>query len=157
MKEIDAIIIHCSATQEGENFTAKDVDRWHRERGFKSIGYNYVILLDGIIERGRVDNIPGAHCPGYNDHSIGVCYIGGLDKNGRSKDTRTPAQKKALNHLIQELCNRYPIIEVLGHRDTSPDLNGNGIIEKWEWIKECPCFDVRDEFETFLKPIIIKS
>ncbi len=90
----------------------------------------------------------GAHCKnGWNSHSIGICYIGGLDATGRPADTRTRAQKAALHKLVQEIMDRYPTItKVIGHRDTSPDLNGDGKITPNEWIKECPCFDVRAEF-----------
>lgn len=156
MKTIDAIIIHCSATRAGQDLRAKDIDRMHRARGFNQIGYNYVVDLDGTIESGRPLTISGAHCLGYNDHSVGICYIGGLDGNGQPTDTRTDQQKAAIRELVATICKDYPIIEVLGHRDTSPDLNDNGIVEPCEWIKMCPCFEVRDEFENFMRPVIIK-
>lgn len=147
MKTIDTIIIHCSATQAGKDFRAADIDRWHREQGFSQIGYNFVIDLDGVVEAGRPLTINGAHCKGWNDHSIGICYIGGLDSSGRPCDTRTDSQKIAMHRLIFELLNEYPdIVRVIGHRDTSPDLNGDGVIDPKEWIKACPCFDVRSEF-----------
>lgn len=156
MKNIDAIIIHCSATKAGQDVKAKDIDRMHRARGFNQIGYNYVIDLDGTIERGRPLTVAGAHCIGYNDHSVGICYVGGLDANGKPADTRTQEQKASLVELINRLCKEYNIIELLGHRDTSPDLNDDGIIEPFEFIKACPCFDVREEYNSFLKPIIIQ-
>jgi N-acetyl-anhydromuramyl-L-alanine amidase AmpD len=90
----------------------------------------------------------GAHCTGYNKDSIGICYIGGLDKNGKSKDTRTEAQKKTIITLIRILKARYPSIkEVIGHRDTSPDLNKNGVIEPKEYLKDCPCFNAKEEYK----------
>lgn len=151
MKTIDSIVIHCTATKEGQNFRAADIDRWHRQRGWKMIGYNYVIGLDGKIEEGRPLTMNGAHCKGWNDHSIGIVYVGGLDRSGKSKDTRTLAQKKAMHLLVEQLMEKYPtIVDVLGHRDTSPDLNGNGKADPHEWIKDCPCFDVRLEF-----PIVV--
>lgn len=163
MKEIDSIIIHCSATHAGQDLRAKDIDRMHRERGFNQIGYNFVIDLDGTVEAGRSTNIDGAHCntkgfsgESYNKHSIGICYIGGLDKNGKAADTRTPEQKTALRKLITKLCKSYTIIELLGHRDTSPDLDGSGEIEPIEFIKNCPCFDVRAEFNNFLKNVVVR-
>lgn len=156
MKTIDSIIIHCTATPEGKPYTAQDINRMHKQRGFSMIGYNFLVLLDGVIELGRPLSMDGAHCLGYNNHSIGVCYVGGLDKYGKAKDTRTPAQKKALEWLVGDLCKKHDIIEILGHRDTSPDLDGDGIVEPHEWIKQCPCFDVRSEFTSFLKPTIIK-
>ena len=83
----DTIIIHCSATRAGQDFTAADIDRWHRARGFRSIGYHFVIRLDGTIEPGRDVSLDGAHCTGWNRRSIGICYVGGLDKEGRPADT----------------------------------------------------------------------
>lgn len=152
--DIDAIVIHCSATPEGQDVRAADIDKMHRQRGFKMIGYNYVIDLDGTIEEGRPLSMDGAHCekPGfsgrpYNKHSIGICYVGGVAKDGKTpKDTRTDAQKLALQALVSNLTMQYPIVDILGHRDASPDLNGDGMISKWEWMKACPCFDVRAEF-----------
>lgn len=147
MKKIEAIIIHCSATREGQDIRASDIDKWHRERGFAMIGYNYVIDLDGKVEEGRPLTMTGAHCKGWNDRSIGICYIGGLDGNGNPKDTRTLLQKMSLHNLVFKLMDEYPsITQVLGHRDTSPDLNGDGKISPNEWIKQCPCFDVKAEF-----------
>lgn len=150
---IDSIIIHCSATREGLDVRACDLDKWHKERGFAMIGYHFVIDLDGTIEVGRPTSMDGAHCntkglssSSYNKHSIGICYVGGLDKNGNAKDTRTIEQKMAMQELVYNLVNTYPIVEILGHRDTSPDLNGDGKIAKNEWIKECPCFEVKAEF-----------
>lgn len=151
MKTIDSIVIHCTATKEGQNFRAKDIDRWHKERGWKMIGYNYVIGLDGRIEEGRPLTMNGAHCKGWNDHSIGIVYVGGLDKNGKSKDTRTFQQKLSMHLLVENLMEKYPTItQVIGHRDTSPDLNGDGKLDPHEWIKDCPCFDVKSEF-----PIVV--
>ena len=152
-QDIDAIIIHCSATREGQDVRASDIDKWHKEKGWKMIGYNYVIDLDGKIEVGRPLSMGGAHCNTaglsnrpYNKHSVGICYIGGLDKAGHAKDTRTNAQKLAMQKLVMELLHKYPITDILGHRDASPDRKCDGKITKNEWIKMCPCFDVRAEF-----------
>ena len=144
MRNIDSIIVHCSATKAGQDFTATDIDRWHRERGFNGIGYHYVIRLDGKLEKGRDVALAGAHCKGWNERSIGICYIGGLDENGRPADTRTNAQKRVLYQIIMDLQREYNILQVLGHRDTSPDLNGDGVIEPYEYVKACPCFDVKE-------------
>ncbi len=153
MKTIDAIVIHCSATRANQDVRAADIDKWHKERGFACIGYNYVVDLDGTVETGRPLTRDGAHCNtaglsgvSYNKHSIGICYVGGLDADGNAADTRTPEQKKALSELVYKLIDQYPIVEVIGHRDASPDKNGNGVIEQNEWIKQCPCFDVKSEF-----------
>lgn len=153
MKTIDAIVIHCTASRAGQDLRAADIDKQHKERGFAMIGYNYVIDLDGTVETGRSLNRDGAHCntaglsgKSYNKHSIGIVYVGGLDENGEPADTRTPEQKLSLANLVYKLMDEYPIVEVIGHRDASPDLNNNGTTEQNEWIKQCPCFDVRAEF-----------
>ena len=153
MKTIDSIVVHCSATRAGQDVRAADIDKWHKERGFAMIGYNYVIDLDGTVETGRPLSMDGAHCntaglsgQSYNKHSIGICYVGGLDENGNPADTRTPEQKLSMTNLVNKLCDEYPITEVIGHRDASPDRNGDGVISHSEWIKQCPCFDVKSEF-----------
>lgn len=152
-QNIDAIVIHCTASKAGQDLRAADIDKQHQERGFAMIGYNFVVDLDGTVEDGRPLTRDGAHCntaglsgKSYNKHSIGIVYVGGLDENGNPADTRTPEQKQALADLVYRLINEYPIVEVIGHRDASPDKNGNGKIERNEWIKQCPCFSVRDEF-----------
>ena len=152
-ENIDAIVIHCTASRAGQDLRASDIDKMHKERGFACIGYNYVIDLDGTIEEGRKLDRDGAHCntaglsgKSYNKHSIGIVYVGGLDENGEPADTRTPEQIKAMVDLVYRLMDEYPIKEVIGHRDASPDKDGDGTIEKNEWIKQCPCFDVRAEF-----------
>lgn len=158
MKEIDAIIIHCSATRAGQDIGKSEITQMHLKRGFNTIGYNFVVRLDGTIETGRSLSIDGAHCIAkgfsglsYNKHSIGICYVGGLDEKGKAADTRTPEQKKALEKLIRQLLHEYPNIkEILGHRDTSPDLDGDGEVEPKEWIKECPCFNAKDEYSSLL-------
>ncbi len=135
-RQIKYLVVHCSATPEGRNHTAKDIDAWHRQRGFDGIGYNYVIRLDGTVEEGRdVNKIP-SHVKGYNKESIGICYIGGIDKNTlQPKDTRTPAQKEALKKLLVELKKLYPQAEILGHRDF-PNV-----------AKACPCFNAKIEYK----------
>lgn len=155
MKKIDAIVIHCTGSRPNVDLRAIDIDRDHRmHRGFAMIGYNYVVDLDGTVEVGRPLNRDGAHCNtaglsglSYNKHSIGICYVGGLDAAGNPADTRTPAQKAALVKLVYSLMEQYPdIVEVIGHRDASPDTNKDGKITRNEWLKQCPCFDVRAEF-----------
>ncbi len=139
--------MHCSATPEGRDVTAADINKMHIARGFKKIGYHYVIRLDGTVETGRKENEVGAHAKGYNANSIGVCYVGGLASDGKTpKDTRTAAQKSALKKLLHTLKQRYPDARIVGHRDLSPDTNHNGKVDKWEWIKACPCFDAIPEY-----------
>ena len=93
MRTINEIIVHCTATPEGKDYTVEDITRWHKERGFKTIGYHYVVYRDGSVHEGRTLADVGAHCKGHNAHSIGVCYVGGLTPDGRkAKDTRTLEQ-----------------------------------------------------------------
>ena len=106
------IIIHCSATKVTSNFTVEQIIDMHKQRGFNTIGYHYYITKDGVIHKGRDESINGAHCLGYNSKSIGVCYEGGLDKNGKAKDTRTDAQKESLISLIKQLKGKYKIDKV---------------------------------------------
>lgn len=146
-RTINEIIVHCSATKEGQDFTVDDIAKWHKQRGFNAIGYHYVVYRDGSVHNGRSVNISGAHCTGHNTHSIGICYIGGLDSNGKAKDTRTDEQKASLLSLLKDLHKLYPKAKIIGHRDVSPDKNGNGTIEPFEWIKECPSFDAKNEYK----------
>ena len=118
MRKITEIIVHCSATPESKPFTVSDIDRWHRQRGFNSIGYHYVIYLDGSVHTGRPLSEVGAHCKGHNANSIGICYIGGLAADGTSaKDTRTPEQKQALRQLLISLRESYPGATIHGHNE----------------------------------------
>ncbi|WP_448955702.1 N-acetylmuramoyl-L-alanine amidase [Labrys neptuniae] len=145
-KSTSYLVVHCTATPEGKDFTAADIDRMHRQRGFTMIGYHYIIRLDGRVEPGRPENAVGAHVEGHNANSVGISYIGGVDAKGKAKDTRTAAQKSAMVRLLKELRIRYPNTKILGHRDFSPDLNGNGKVDPNERIKECPCFDAIPEY-----------
>lgn len=129
MRKIDLIVIHCSATRPSMDVGAAEIKQWHKARGFRTIGYHYVVRLDGTIERGRSEYQMGAHCAGYNAFSLGVCYVGGLNQQGEPADTRTPAQRRSLQRLMNELKKKYPLARVVGHRD----LNKH---------KACPCFDV---------------
>lgn len=134
-RTIDYLVIHCTATKEGYPFNAKDIDRWHKSKGWKGIGYNYVIKLDGTIELGRDVNEVPAHVEGHNSNSIGIVYVGGFDDNMTPKDTRTPQQKEAMKYLVGELKKVYRNAEVLGHRDF-PNVK-----------KACPSFEVKKEFK----------
>ena len=142
MRKIDLFVIHCSATREDRCFTEYDLDTCHRRRGFNGPGYHFYIRKDGRIVSTRPIERVGAHARGFNARSIGICYEGGLDREGHPKDTRTPEQKHSMRVLVRTLLTDYPGCEVCGHRDLSTDLNGNGEIEPEEWIKACPCFEV---------------
>ena len=132
MRKINEIIVHCSATAEGRDYTVSDIDRWHKSRGWQCIGYHYVIYRDGSVHTGRPVTQIGAHCTGHNANSIGVCYIGGCAADGKTpKDTRTPQQREALRRLVADLQKQYPGATVHGHREFA--------------AKACPSFDVKTE------------
>ena len=114
MRTINKIILHCSATEAGKPFTAADIRKWHKTRGFADIGYHFIVDLDGTIEPGRPVEQVGAHCTGHNMDSIGICYVGGL-VDGKPKDTRTEAQKEALQSLVKQLREQYGSMKVYGH------------------------------------------
>lgn len=145
-REINLIVVHCSATRADRDITAKDIDSYHRVAGLSSWGYHYYVRKDGTVERMRPEDDPGAHACGHNRDSIGVCYEGGLDTNGRPADTRTAQQKRSLLSLLRSLQAEHPGAPVVGHRDLSPDTNGNGRVDRWERVKECPCFDAAAEY-----------
>lgn len=145
-REVNLIVVHCSATRVDRDITARDIDSFHRVRGFSSWGYHYYVRKDGSIEKMRDESEPGAHAYGHNRDSIGLCYEGGLDVNGRPANTRTAAQKRTLVALLRSLRADYPGARIVGHRDLSPDVNGNGRVDKWERTKECPCFDAAEEY-----------
>lgn len=132
-RNINELIVHCSATPEGKSFTTDDIKKWHLARGFSDIGYHYVIYLDGSVHAGRSIDKIGAHCTNHNSHSIGICYIGGVAKDGKTpKDTRTAAQKESLVKLLKDLLVLYPKASIHGHRDFAN--------------KACPSFDATKEY-----------
>lgn len=133
MRNINEIIIHCTATPEGREYSVEQIRKWHQNRGWNDIGYHYVIHLDGTVENGRPLALPGAHCLNHNAHSIGIVYVGGMAAQGKHfKNTMTPAQEASLVQLIRDLQLAYPAIKrnIHGHNEFS--------------VKRCPCFDVQD-------------
>jgi len=147
MREIKEIHIHCSATREGQAITANEIRKWHKARGWSDIGYHYIIGFQGI-EFGRpLHRIP-ASARGRNKYAAAVCYIGGVDANGKAKDTRTPRQKELLVKIIKQLKAKFPKAKIHGHRDLSVDRDGDGV-EKHEFMKMCPCFDAEVEYMDF--------
>jgi N-acetylmuramoyl-L-alanine amidase len=132
MREINKIIIHCSATPEQRHVDVQTIRDWHLKRGWSDIGYHFVVYLDGTVVPGRPVERIGAHVKGMNRNSIGVCYIGGVDYYGKPKDTRTQEQLDSLEQLITDLFHQYPEASLHGHNEFS--------------TKACPSFDVQDEY-----------
>jgi N-acetylmuramoyl-L-alanine amidase len=154
---IDTIVIHCSATREDQDYTFEDCLRDHKARGFRKLGYHFFIRKDGTVHVGRSLNEIGAHAgKEHNASSIGICYEGGVKANGNvrnpkdHKDTRTAIQRTAMLNCILEVMNAFSIKRIVGHRDLSPDLDGDGVVEPHEWIKSCPCFDAIPEYKHLL-------
>lgn len=137
MREINMIVVHCTATKALPSISVKDIRRWHLERGWSDVGYHYIVRTDGTIEPGRLLESKGAHAAGHNAHSIGVAYVGGLSDAMQPMDTRTDAQKRSLRILIAGLNAHFRTagenLLVVGHRDL-PNV-----------AKSCPCFDVAAE------------
>ena len=137
-RRITEIIVHCTATPEGEEFSNAQIRASHLARGFSDIGYHYIIGLDGEIRPGRAEAVAGAHCTGHNAHSVGICYVGGCPPRSvkgwqnAGKDTRTPQQKAALVKMIKELKKKYPAATVHGHNEFAN--------------KACPSFNARKEY-----------
>ena len=146
-REIKQIHIHCSATKEGLAITADEIRKWHLARGWSDIGYHYIIGFQQI-EFGRPLAKMPASARGHNKHAAAICYIGGLDENGKPKDTRTERQKELLIKMIKQLKHIYPKATIHGHRELSVDRDGDGV-EKHEWMKSCPCFDAELEYLEF--------
>lgn len=150
MRPIHTAVVHCTATREGVEFSVHAVRKMHLARGWSDIGYHFLIGLDGQIWSGRPIEKIGAHVQGHNTGSVGISYVGGIDAKGRAKDTRTAAQKESLRRLLADLVAKHPIRKIVGHRDLSPDMNGDGKISSNEWTKMCPCFDAIPEYADLL-------
>ena len=129
MRHIDSIFIHCSATPDGRDVTVEQIRKMHLKNGWNDIGYHFVIYRDGSVLPGRPISQIGAHAKGYNTGSIGICYIGGMNKeNTKAADTRTPAQQESLIWLVKELIRTFGTMKIYGHNQVA--------------AKSCPCFDV---------------
>lgn len=158
MRKVNLIVVHCSATRETDSFTVEDLRKLHVDvSGWRDIGYHFYYTRDGVEHICRPIEHPGAHVKGHNRTSVGLSYEGGLDVNGKAKDTRTKAQKISMAERVDSLRCDFGDIPVVGHRDLSPDKNGDGTIEANERLKECPCYDAITEHNTVasLKPFLI--
>ena len=137
MRAIHKIIIHCTATREGDNVSVDTIRKWHMKRGWSDIGYHYVIDIKGDIHAGRPIELIGAHCKGQNKDSIGVAYVGGVESDGVTpKDTRKKAQKDAIIRLVKKLKGCYPDVKIHGHNEFSN--------------KACPSYNVQNEKNLFI-------
>lgn len=148
MREIERIFVHCTAGWQTQ--TAMDIVKFHTGKnglGWKTPGYHYIVEPDGfVVNAVPIEKISNG-VKGYNATAINIAYIGGLAAGGKAVDNRTPAQKAALTTLLKDLRAKFPKAVILGHRDISPDINGNGTVDPWERIKECPCFDAIEEYK----------
>lgn len=146
MRKINRIFVHCTASYQGTT-TEKSLREEFKNKGWKAPGYHYVVKPDGniIIMLDEAEVANGVQ--GYNANSIHVAWIGGIDKqHPNGIDNRTGEQKTALFDILTKLKQKYPGAEIMGHRDISPDKNNNGVVDPWERIKECPCFDAKIEY-----------
>lgn len=152
-RHIDYIVHHCTA---GYGNVESIKRFWRESMGWKSPGYHRIVDLSGNINKLADFEQTTNGVKGYNSTSIHIAYIGGVDRNDYSKavDTRTDAQEASLIQCTKEAlawCKRngqdITKIKILGHRDFSPDKNGNGVIEPWERIKECPSFEISEWLE----------
>lgn len=146
MRKIERIFVHCTASLQATT-TVNSLLKEFKNKGWKNPGYHYVIFPDGkivnMLDESKVSN----GVQGYNQTAINVAYVGGIDKKGKAVDNRTQAQKDALWRILRTLVVKYPDAQILGHRDISPDTNHNSKVDKWERIKECPCFDAMEEYK----------
>ena len=145
MRAITHIVLHCSATENGAEVRFEDIDRWHREKGWQSCGYHFVIEVDGAVRPGRPLEAVGAHVVGNNARSIGICMVG--------TDRFALEQWTMLRSLVEWLQRRFRAAVLVGHRDFSPDLDGDGIIEPWEFFKLCPGFSVAEWRANRMEPL----
>lgn len=144
MRHINRIILHCTATREGKDYSVDTIRKWHTDKGWSDIGYHYLVARDGAIYEGRPVERMGAHVRGYNANSIGIAYVGGVEAQRNSKggwtakDTRTEEQKESLDLLITKLLKEYPDASLHGHNEFSS--------------KACPSFDVQKEYNYIISP-----
>ena len=136
MRKIDKIIVHCSATREGQDIPVETIKKWHVEkRGWSDIGYHFYVTLDGTIKKGRDIDKSGAHTKGHNKTSIGICYCGGVESDGKTpKDTRTESQKESLLHVLKTLKAMFPESTIYSHNEFAN--------------KACPSFDATNEYKS---------
>lgn len=146
MRNIKYIAIHCTATPQTATIKSMQ-DFWKNVKKWTRPGYHYVVMPDGKVVNLLSVDTPSNGVAGFNSVTINIAYVGGLDAKAQPCDTRTPQQKESLLKLLKELKQQFKTAVIQGHRDFSPDKNHNGIIERFEWIKYCPCFEAKKEYE----------
>lgn len=150
MRNIKYLVVHCTAG--GSDQSVSEIQAyWKNVLKWKNPGYHYIIDYKGNVVQLLDEDKPSNGVAGYNSEIINVCYIGGLIevKQGKSiyGDTRSDSQKTSMRNLLKKLKDKYPKSQIRGHRDFSPDLNNNGKVDQFEWIKVCPCFDAIEEYK----------
>lgn len=143
MRDIKHIVIHCTATPQSAKVAS--IQRYWREvLRWKSPGYHVIIEPSGNMVRLAWDEQICNGVAGFNKNSLHVCYIGGVDANGKPIDNRTPEQIETLRYMVERWAAKHPTAQIMGHRDFSRDLNRDGVLQPSEWAKACPCFDVKE-------------
>lgn len=146
MRSVSFLVVHCSAS--GQKTKVKDIQAyWKNVLKWKSPGYHVIVEADGTAHELQPIELPSNGVAGFNSKIINISYIGGIDKDGLPVDNRTPEQKETLLRYLKKWKAMFPKAKIQGHRDFSPDKNKNGIVDKWERIKECPCFNAIPEYK----------
>lgn len=145
MRNIKYIAVHCTAGN--QNATVRDLELEFKRKGWKAPGYHYVITADGKIHQMLDTEKVSNGVKGFNSVTVNVAYTGGIDAKGKPEDNRTDAQKDSMRKLLKLLKQKFPEAVIQGHRDFSPDKNGNGVVDSWERIKDCPCFNAKTEYK----------
>lgn len=144
MRQIDYLVVHCTATN--QHVTCEAIKEYFKAKGWDSPGYHYLVSPDGKVDELLPPQFISNGVIGYNFNSINIAYIGGVDYYGYALDNRTDLQRQSLRELLVTLKKQFPKAKIVGHRDLSKDLNKNGYIEPGEWVKECPSFNAKKEY-----------
>jgi N-acetylmuramoyl-L-alanine amidase len=152
-RSTEYVVWHCSATPPSQDIGSAQIDIMHKAKGWDGIGYAMVVRRDGRLETGEDLKKRGAHVKGLNSVSVGICMIGGVDEDGNAENNFTAEQWQAAKHAFEFLTLLYPDAKHVGHRDLSPDLNADGRVQRHEFIKDCPCFSVKEWIGNSLGPV----
>lgn len=150
-RSIKYLVVHCTATSQAA--TIESIKAGWREKGWNNPGYHYLVKPNGMIVQLQDEEKIANGVKGFNKESIHISYIGGIDKEGKPLDNRTKEQQESIFNKLMELLEKYPGAEIRGHRDFSPDKDGDGVIEWYEYIKCCPCFEVKQWLKDYVPDI----